>query len=741
MESRKIRRFAMPAQVAFLLATLWAFVGYWSYSERLRIIELNTAALEQLTASVSEQVLRLFKTAESALLAENDWLIAHPHVYPNNDPSFVSLVDRQRRLADGFLDMRTLDSRGGIHLIPSFSRVPIGTAVDHANFRVQLDSKTQEFYIDAPLLSRTADGWIIPISIPATDNQADVAVLAAIIELNRLTNLFEPQRKKKDGTIIILKPDGTTLFRVPAISGSLGKVIYEENLTMVDHGVFHNHSPYDNIHRIVSFQKLKDYPLIVMVSAGFDEVLLPWWHETLAICIIASLITLLTGFMTARFLAMNRAALKRIKFLAYHDALTGLPNRQLAKDRFSRVIAHADRVNAKAAMLFIDLDNFKMINDSLGHAVGDMLLKEISARISDCVRETDTICRHGGDEFVVLLSDVHNDGISGATEKILKRLDCSFDIEGHTLLTSVSIGIAAYPDDGRDFETLLKKSDTAMYRAKESGRNTYHFYNEEMNTKALETLQLRNGLRQALAKDEFVLHYQPQIDLTSGRVVGVEALIRWNHRELGMVPPGRFIPLAEHSGLIVQIGEWVIAEACRQAVAWQRAGLPELMVAVNLSALQLRRGNLERTLIDALEQSGLDPRLLELELTESSLIQDTQSVHATLEKLKRLGLRLAIDDFGTGYSSLSYLKRLKVDRLKIDQSFVRGAATDPENAAIVRTIIQMAKSLNLKTIAEGVEDAETLGFLRLCQCDEAQGYHIGRPMAPDALAASLVQVL
>jgi EAL domain-containing protein (putative c-di-GMP-specific phosphodiesterase class I) len=338
------------------------------------------------------------------------------------------------------------------------------------------------------------------------------------------------------------------------------------------------------------------------------------------------------------------------------------------------------------------------------------------------------------------LGDVKsNDGISVVTEKILKRLEASFDIDGQIHSTSISIGVAVYPDDGHNFETLLKKADIAMYLAKEAGRNTYRFFNDKMNSKADETLHLQNGLRRALTNGEFILHYQPQIDLISGKLIGAEALIRWNHPEFGLVPPGRFIPIAEDCGLIVQIGDWVIGEACRQAMAWQTAGLPKFVVAVNLSALQFKRGNLEKTLGDALEQSGLDPKFLELELTESILIQDIQSVLPTVERLKGLGLRLSIDDFGTGYSSLSYLKRLKVDKLKIDQSFVRDLATDPEDAAIVRTIIQMAKSLNLKTIAEGVEDEETLSFLKLNDCDEAQGYLIGRPMEPDHLMAALFQ--
>lgn len=425
----------------------------------------------------------------------------------------------------------------------------------------------------------------------------------------------------------------------------------------------------------------------------------------------------------------NRVAEAQIEFLAYHDALTGLPNRLLAKDHMELVTSYADRADAKAALMFLDLDNFKMINDSLGHFIGDALLKQVAARLRECVRGNDTISRQGGDEFLIVLADVHDsDTITNISEKILERLAESFEIEGHDLSISISIGIAVYPDDARDFDTLLKKADTAMYIAKEAGRNTYRFYTEQMNVDAVEHLHLRANLRRALERDEFSLYYQPQISLASGAVIGAEALIRWNHPELGMIAPGRFIPIAEESGLIVQIGEWVLREACRQAAAWQQAGLPELLVAVNLSAVQFRRGDLERSVTRALTESGCDPTLLELELTESILIQNPESVLQTVKRLKTLGIKFSVDDFGTGYSSLAYLKRFAVDKLKIDQSFIRDLSNDPENAAIVRAIVQMARSLNLKTIAEGVEDEQVLTFLRLNHCDEAQGYYFARPL-------------
>jgi diguanylate cyclase (GGDEF)-like protein/PAS domain S-box-containing protein len=444
----------------------------------------------------------------------------------------------------------------------------------------------------------------------------------------------------------------------------------------------------------------------------------------------------INGYLAiAADITARKTAERQVEFLAYRDVLTGLPNRLLLQDRYSQAVAHAERMQRRLALLFLDLDNFKTINDSLGHAVGDALLKEIALRLRECVRETDTISRQGGDEFLIVLSDLSGtEAIVPVLVKIRERLQAPFLIDGHELTTSASIGVALYPDDGRDFETLHQKADTAMYRAKDAGRNHYRFFDEQMNVEAVEHLRIKNGLRRALDRGEFELHYQPQIALASGRVVGVEALLRWRHPEDGLIPPARFISVAEDGGLIVPIGEWVLQEACRQAMAWRAQGLPPLVMAVNLSAVQFRRGELQPAIARILQRTGFEPRLLELELTESIMIHDAEAVLAAVRQLKQLGVKLSIDDFGTGYSSLSYLKRFDVDKLKIDQGFVRDLARNPDDAAIVRAIIQMAAGLGLQTIAEGVEDAEALAMLRQYGCHEAQGYHFARPMEAQALA-------
>ncbi|HXP96749.1 MAG TPA: EAL domain-containing protein, partial [Telmatospirillum sp.] len=439
------------------------------------------------------------------------------------------------------------------------------------------------------------------------------------------------------------------------------------------------------------------------------------------------------GFITD--ITERKAAQEQIEFLAQHDALTKLPNRLLGKDRMERAMVVSHRLGRKTALLFVDVDHFKRINDSLGQAVGDALLQTLAQRFQGCIRETDTLCRQGADEFLVILPSIEDpETINRVAAQILQKMAILFKVDDLELHPTVSIGISVYPDDGVDFDSLLKRAETAVYHAKESGRNTYRFFADQMNVDADEYLIMLNGLRGALDRQEFVLHYQPQIDLAKNQIIGSEALIRWNHPELGLVAPGRFISIAEDSGLIVEIGEWVLQEACRQAAVWRKAGLKEMVVAVNLSAIQFRRGELLQSVGQALALSGLDPHCLELELTESILIEDTANVLSVVKQLKSLGVKLSLDDFGTGYSSLAYLRRLDLDKLKIDQSFVRDIAGDPNNETLVKAIVQMAQGLGLRTIAEGVEDSATLDVIRRHGCDEVQGFHFAKAMPAEQFA-------
>jgi diguanylate cyclase (GGDEF)-like protein/PAS domain S-box-containing protein len=484
----------------------------------------------------------------------------------------------------------------------------------------------------------------------------------------------------------------------------------------------------------------------ISMEQGWQNVILRWRHRNGSYRTLESNASplfseagQLIGFQGVdRDITERRLAEARIEFLAHHDVLTGLPNRVLLRDRFEHALAQAKRSQSHVAMLFLDLDNFKVVNDTLGHAAGDDLLLEVVTRLSYCTRDSDTISRQGGDEFILLLNDVHGmEAVERVAAEILGRLSEPVEINGHVLNASGSIGIAVYPEDGDDFDSLLQKADTAMYNAKDAGRNTYRFFDDRMNLQAHEHLMLQNRLHQALYRAELQLCYQPQLDVDRDKVIGVEALLRWHNPELGEVTPSRFIPVAEDSGLIVPIGAWVIEQSCRQAQAWRQAGWPEFTMSVNLSALQFRRAGLTETVAGALLRSGLPPHLLELELTESILLQDVENTLDTVQQLKALGVRLSIDDFGTGYSSLSYLKRFAVDRLKIDQSFVRDVNTDPDDAAIVRAVIQLARSLRLGIIAEGVETPEQLAFLREAGCPEVQGYLFSRPLTPAALEVFL----
>jgi diguanylate cyclase (GGDEF)-like protein/PAS domain S-box-containing protein len=420
-------------------------------------------------------------------------------------------------------------------------------------------------------------------------------------------------------------------------------------------------------------------------------------------------------------------------------ALTGLPNRSLLKDRLEQTLAQAQRYSRAAMVAFIDLDNFKLINDSLGHTVvGDGLLRAVGDRLQTCVRKGDTVARSGGDEFVLILTQQENEAVNyQVIERVMSSVSEPYVIDGQDLRVTCSVGLSLYPQDGADGDTLLRAADAAMYRAKELGKNNFQFYAKEMTAKIGDRLTLEAGLRRALDRGEFLLHYQPQVELQHGQIIGMEALIRWQHPELGMVSPAKFIPIAEETGLIEPIGAWVLHTACAQNKAFQDAGLPAVTIAVNLSPRQFRQKNLVESVRAILNATGLDPRHLELEITEGMVMQNAEEVISTLSKLEGMRLQLSVDDFGTGYSNLSYLKRFPVHRLKIDKSFVGDIGTDPDGTAIAQSVIALGHSLNLKVIAEGVETAAQLAFLRQAGCDEAQGYYFFKPLPHSELGAVL----
>jgi diguanylate cyclase (GGDEF)-like protein len=430
----------------------------------------------------------------------------------------------------------------------------------------------------------------------------------------------------------------------------------------------------------------------------------------------------------------------QLEHQANYDALTGLPNRNLLYDRLHQAL-FMQRAPHAVAVVFIDLDHFKFVNDSLGHSMGDKLLQGMAERLRSVLREGDTVARLGGDEFVLILNDqASEEVIFRAMQRVADRLAEPIQIEGREMTLTCSAGISLYPQDGSDVDTLLKNADTAMYRAKEHGRSNFQFYTAEMNERVTERLAMEGALRRAIERREFALHYQQRVDLATGVVVGAEALVRWLHPEWGMVRPARFIPLAEETGLIVPIGEVVLREACRQARAWLEEGLPPGVVSVNLSARQFRQEGLVRTVSRVLEETRLDARHLELELTESMVMHNVEAAVATLQGLKSLGVALSVDDFGTGYPSLAYLRNLPIDKLKIDRSFVRGigAGEQRDDGVLAQAIISLGHNLNLRVVAEGVETDAQVRFLKRHGCDEVQGFYYGEPVAPAQHAKLLV---
>jgi diguanylate cyclase (GGDEF)-like protein/PAS domain S-box-containing protein len=471
-----------------------------------------------------------------------------------------------------------------------------------------------------------------------------------------------------------------------------------------------------------------------MVAADGTTV---WLRNIVTVVVKQDQIQKLRGVMVD--ITEKKHAEERLTFFAHHDGLTDLPNRLLFMDRLSQALARVKWHQRLVAVLFVDLDHFKRINDSLGHDMGDLLLKAVAERLSSCVRGGDTVARIGGDEFTIVLADIAQaEDVPKVAQKIIDAVSKPFSLMGQEFFITISMGISIFPNDGQDAQALVKNAYAAMYRAKEQGRNHYQHYSPAMNVRTLERLALESNLRHALERKELLLHYQPRVDLETGQITGVEALLRWQYPDLGLVSPSQFIPLAEETGLIIPIGEWVLRTACAQNKLWQSMGLSPVRVSVNLSARQFEQRNLVETIGLVIKETGLDPNYLELELTEGLVMKNPETTIATLRSLHEMGIQISIDDFGTGYSSLSYLKRFPIHALKIDQSFVRDIITDPDGTVIVTAIILLAHSLKLKVIAEGVETKDQLDYVRSLKCHEIQGYLFSKPLPVEEMTRLLV---
>ena len=502
----------------------------------------------------------------------------------------------------------------------------------------------------------------------------------------------------------------------------------------------------DTVVVMISGQQTIDSAVEAMRAGAFDYITKPLDLRLVETAVNRALSH--HGLLTQKRLYENhleelvKERTAKIEHLAYHDGLTDLPNRVLFEDRCNQALAIAQRNQNLVAVMLVSLDRFKKVTESLGHAAGDVVLSEAASRLQRCVTNGDTVARFDGDEFALLLTNITESADLAETARAISDVfRAPFGLGSQEVYVSTSIGISLFPFNGEDSSTILRNAVAAQYRAKKQGGNNYQFYAADMNALAVKRLELETSMRRAIENEEFVTHYQPVVNLASGAVVGSEALVRWQHPELGLLPPGRFIGLAEDTGLILDIGEFVLREACSRTRAWQNRGLLGLRVAVNISARHFQQKNFSEQLVDILEETRLDPTCLELELTETSIMENTEVAVRVLTQIRKLGVRVAIDDFGTGYSSLSYLKNLPIDTVKLDHSFVKGATTDPDDAALIMAIVTLAHNLRLRVTAEGVETDDQVTFLRLLRCDEAQGYLYGKPMPPETFETTMIAYL
>ena len=585
-------------------------------------------------------------------------------------------------------------------------------------------------------------------------NGAFDGVVIVAVDANYFVSGYEPAKLGEHGVLGLIGTDG--IFRVRRSGEAVfsGDVIDYPSTVAGDEDqpAIVSTSGWDGVQRWTSARELYGFPLAVLIGLSVDEQMASahaqariylWWAAlgTVAVVVLAGLLGRMSWQLAQGQLRESETKLahaQRVEYLAYHDGLTGLPNRSLFSKLLSQSISEAHRYNRQLAVAFLDLDRFKQINDTLGHEAGDQLLQEVAVRLKDCVRDSDTVARLGGDEFVVLLPELGDAAYAAAVaQKILLLVAKSFTLIGQEFRVTASIGISTYPQDGLDEQTLTKNADIAMYQAKAEGKNNFQFYSEKLNANSLERLTLESSLRHALERNEFRIDYQAKRDIASGKISGMEALLRWEHPDLGTIMPLQFIPVAEETGLIIPIGKWVLRTVCAQNVTWQGQGLPRLSVAVNLTERQFLDEQLLQDLTSILKATGMDPHLLELELTESLLTHEVEDMLRILTGLKALGVRIAVDDFGTGYTSLATLQRFPLDTIKIDRSFIRDIVGSSEDTGLTDAIIAMGKSLSLTVVAQGVETREQADFLRIHACDEIQGFYFNKPLPPNDFAELL----
>jgi diguanylate cyclase (GGDEF)-like protein len=729
-----------PLIAVFLLTVIWV--------STFGILRVKHAAAVHAAAISSRDLLGTYEAQVGRALHEIDQTLNLVQYLHDRGGALrlADLRDNDLLPPDLLFVVSTADRSGAV--IDS-TRPTVGQNVATQDyFRAQYDK--DNFYIGQMARGPTGHAKLhFSRRLSARDGTFDGAVIVAV-DADYFVSTYDVAQFGQQGVLALLGADG--VFRVRRTGDAVfsgGSVDYAQvvsgpDATEKEAGV--STSSWDGGRRYTSARELYGFPVAVLVGLSADEQVIAaqsdqfvylWWALLASALVVP--VTGLLGYANWQ-LAVSRLReseiklelAQRIEYLAYHDGLTGLPNRSMFSKLLAQSISESRRYDRHLAVAFLDLDRFKQINDTLGHEAGDQLLKDVAARLRTCVRDSDTVARLGGDEFVLLLPAL-DDGKYAATvaQKILAVIAGPFTLIGHEFRITTSIGISTYPQDGLDEQTLTKNADIAMYQAKAEGKNNFQFYSERLNANSLERLTLESSLRHALERGEFRLHYQAKRDIVSGRITGMEALLRWQHPDLGTVAPMQFIPIAEETGLIVPIGKWVLRTACLQNVAWQNQGLPRLSIAVNLTARQFADERLLADVAGILTATGMDPHLLELEITESMLIHNVEDTRRILTGLKAIGIRIAIDDFGTGYTSLATLQRFPLDTIKIDRSLIRDIAGSVEDTGLADAIIAMGKSLSLTVVAQGVETKDQAEFLRTHACDELQGFYFKRPLPAD----------
>jgi diguanylate cyclase (GGDEF)-like protein len=738
---RGIARVSEP-QILFPLIAALLLTAIWGTT--FGVIRVKTSAAENAAAVSSRELLSTYEAQVVRALREIDLTLNLVKYSRERSADRHTLADLKNKglLPPDLLFVVSITDRAGA-IVESTRPIEKQQVPDQETLRKSRNS--DDLIIGRLPRGPTGEGKLDfsrPLKTP--DGMFDGFVMVAV-DANYFVSGYDTERLGERGVLGLLGADG--VFRVRRTGDAVFSGDTADYSSAVagadDAAATISKSRWDGARRWTSAREVYGFPLAVLVGLSVDEQMAPAHAQSriylLWACLASVAVAVLTGLLGRMSWQLVQARRResetkldhaqRVEYLAYHDGLTGLPNRSMFSKLLTKSISEAHRYHRQLAVAFLDLDRFKQINDTLGHDAGDQLLQEVAIRLKACVRDSDTVARLGGDEFVVLLPELA-DGTYAAmvAQKILLKIAKEFTLIGQEFRVTASIGISTYPQDGLDEQTLTKNADIAMYQAKAEGKNNYQFYSEKLNAHSLARLALESSLRHALQRDEFVLHYQAKRDIASGRITGMEALLRWEHPDLGTVAPLEFIPVAEETGLIIPIGKWVLKTACAQSVEWRKQGLPPLSMAVNLTPRQFCDESLLADVTSILEATGMDPHLLEIEISESLLIHNVENTLRILTGLKSLGIRIAVDDFGTGYSSLAMLQRFPLDTIKIDRSFMRDIVGTAQDTGLTDAIIAMGKSLSLTVVAQGVETKEQAEHLRLHQCNELQGFYFKRPL-------------